>query len=75
MSARNIDEIVLVSDQEMRHAMQLLFEGTKRVCEPACAASTAALIGPLQERCQGKKVGVILCGSNIDFEQFSLLVR
>ena len=68
--AKYIDEIVLISDDEMRLAMRLLFEDLKIVCEPACAASTATLIGPLKDKCKDKKVGVILCGSNIDLKTF-----
>jgi threonine dehydratase len=69
-----IDEIVLVSDDDLRDAMKILFEDVKLACEPACAASTAALIGPLKEKCRGKKTGVILCGSNIDYESFKTIL-
>ena len=65
-----IDEIVLVSDDEIRHAMKILAEELNLICEPACAAATAALIGPLKEKTKGTKVGVILCGSNIDLITF-----
>lgn len=68
--AKYIDEIVLISDNDMRKAMKILFEDLKIACEPACAASTAALLGPLKEKCQRLKTGVILCGSNIDFATF-----
>ncbi|MGH8161531.1 MAG: threonine/serine dehydratase, partial [Gammaproteobacteria bacterium] len=30
----------------------------------------AALCGPLRERLAGKRVGVIVCGTNIDLETF-----
>jgi len=38
--------------------------------EPACAASTAALLGPLRERLRGKTVVLLFCGSNIDWATF-----
>lgn len=70
-----IDEIVLVSDDELRQSMKLLFEECKLACEAACAASTAAYFGPLKEKCAGKKTGLILCGSNIDVKTFlSILI-
>ena len=72
--AEYVDEIVLVSDDNIRDAMKILFEDVKMVCEPACAASTAALIGPLKDKCSGKKVGVLLCGSNIDYETFQTIL-
>ena len=51
--------------------MGLLFSGMKLAVEPAGAAATAALVGPLRERLRGKRVGVIICGANIDFATFA----
>jgi threonine dehydratase len=48
--------------------MRLLFNELKLAVEPACAVATAAALGPLRERIRGKRVGVLLCGSNTDFE-------
>jgi threonine dehydratase len=42
--------------------------------EPAGAATTAALVGPLREELAGKRVGLIVCGTNIDTETFGRLV-
>jgi threonine dehydratase len=47
--------------------MALLFTELKLAVEPACAVATAAALGPLRERIKGKRVGVLLCGSNTDF--------
>lgn len=69
-----LDDIVLVSDDELKASMRLLFHSLKLAPEPACAASTAALLGPLKERLRGKRVGLILCGSNIGLETFSELL-
>lgn len=68
---RFIDELVKISDSEMQRAMGLLFADMKLAVEPAGAAATAALCGPLRERLAGKRVGVILCGSNIDLATFA----
>jgi threonine dehydratase len=51
--------------------MGLLFLEIKLAVEPAGAAATAALLGPLRARLQGKRVGIIVCGANIDFATFS----
>ena len=67
----NVDDIVLVDDAALRRAMGLLFQEMKLAVEPAGAAATAALLGPLRERLQGKRVGVIVCGANIDFATFA----
>ena len=67
-------EIVLVGDGQLKEAMRYLFHGMKLAVEPAGAATTAGLLGPLKEKVRGKKVGIIACGSNIDIEDFHNLV-
>jgi threonine dehydratase len=62
-----VDELVMISDDEMRVAMGRLFRDMKMAVEPACVASTAALLGPLRNRLGGKKVVLVFCGSNIDW--------
>jgi threonine dehydratase len=71
---RALDDLVLVSDEELRRAMGLLFRGVKLAVEPAGAAATAALLGPLRERLRGRRVGAIVCGTNIDPATFARLV-
>ena len=63
---RFLDDLVLVDDDELCQALALIFQGGKLAVEPAGAASTAALLGPLRERLAGKRVGLIVCGTNID---------
>jgi threonine dehydratase len=62
----HVDELCMITDDQIRAAMKLLLEQAKLAVEPAGAAATAALWGPLHERLRGKRVGVIVCGSNID---------
>ncbi|MEA3185457.1 MAG: threonine dehydratase, partial [Ilumatobacteraceae bacterium] len=66
-----VDEVVLVDDEQIRDAMRLLFRSAKLAVEPAGAAALAALMYPLAERLQGKSVGLIVCGANIDAQTFS----
>jgi threonine dehydratase len=47
--------------------MGFLYQHMQIAVEPACAASTAALMGPLRERLAGQRVVVLFCGSNIDW--------
>lgn len=46
-----VDELVLVSDEEIRQAMALLFRSMKLAVEPAGATATAALWGPYMNVC------------------------
>jgi threonine dehydratase len=66
-----VDELVLVNDDDLRRNMARLFYGVKLAVEPAGAAATAALCGPLRERLRGKRVGIIVCGTNIDINTFA----
>ncbi|MGH6719820.1 MAG: pyridoxal-phosphate dependent enzyme [Alphaproteobacteria bacterium] len=63
---RFLDDDVLVDDDALRRAMALLFDEAKLAVEPAGAAATAALLGPLRARLAGRRTVVIVCGSNID---------
>ncbi|HKA03916.1 MAG TPA: pyridoxal-phosphate dependent enzyme [Acidimicrobiales bacterium] len=67
---RFVDDLVLVDDDALRRAMLLLFNSAKLAVEPAGAAAAAALCGPLQARLRGKRVGLIVCGANIDAATF-----
>jgi threonine dehydratase len=71
----NIDELVKVDDHQICRAMAVLFRDVKLAVEPAGAAALAALMGPLKDRLAGKRVGVLVCGSNIDAESFIRFVK
>jgi threonine dehydratase len=67
---RHVDELALVSDVDMCEAMGLLFREMKLAVEPAGAAATTALLGPLREKLLGRRVALVVCGTNIDRETF-----
>ena len=72
---RGIDRVRTIADSlgdlELRKSMGFLFQRMKFAVEPACAASTATLTGPLREELAGKRVVLVFCGSNIDWATFS----
>ncbi len=70
-----VDKIVLVSDDEICASMVILQEEAKLAIEPAAAACLAAILGPLKEMVQGKNVGLVMCGANIDSQSYSKLLR
>ncbi len=74
VARENVTGMVTVSDDEMRAAMRLLFDGCRLVAEPACAASLAGLVGPLRAACEGRRVGIIACGSNISIPRYQALL-
>lgn len=60
-----VDDIMLVGERRLEEAVSLLLQIEKTVVEGAGAAGLAALLSE-PERFKGKKVGIILCGGNID---------
>ena len=60
-----VDDIVLVSEADLEEAVALLLQIEKTVVEGAGAAGLAAVLAH-RERFLGKKVGLVLCGGNID---------
>lgn len=69
-----VDDVVLVDDGQMREAMRLLFRSGKLVVEPAGAAALAALMFPLRGRLDGRRVGIVVCGGNIDHGTYARLL-
>ena len=62
---RLLDEIVLVDEAALESAVALLLQIEKTVVEGAGAAGLAAVLAH-RELFAGRKVGVVLCGGNID---------
>ncbi|MGD8216656.1 threonine dehydratase [Pseudomonas thivervalensis] len=65
--------IVAVSDAEIAEAMRVYYTDTHNLAEGAGAAALAALMQE-REAMQGKKVGVILSGGNIDRPVYARLI-
>ena len=68
---RFVDDVVTVTDDDLCASMARLFDGVKLAVEPAGAAATAAVWGPLRARLQNKRVGILICGANIDPQTFT----
>jgi threonine dehydratase len=66
--------ILTVSDLELRVAMAVLFARMKLAVEPGAAAGFAALLAGKVAEAQGKRIGVVLSGGNVDPEAFGRLV-
>lgn len=61
-------EVCTVRDEQVIGAMRYVFETLKLVVEPAAATGIAALLaGQVQPK--GQRVGVVLCGGNVDVRQ------
>lgn len=62
---KHVDEILLVGEAQLEGAVSLLLQIEKTVVEGAGAAGLAALLAN-RDKFVGEKVGLVLCGGNID---------
>lgn len=62
---RLVDDILLVDEGDIEQAIVMLLEVEKTLVEGAGAAGLAALL-KFPERFAGKRIGLVLCGGNID---------
>ncbi len=69
-----LDDIVLVSERELEDAILLLLQIEKTLVEGAGAAGLAALLRG-RERFRGKRVGLLLCGGNIDLMSMAAIIQ
>ena len=78
MMLGEVDEVVEVDDAEVARAMKALYVDTHNVSEGAGAASLAAAMQWAHERpsgLAGQRVGLTLCGANVDHEVFAAVLR
>jgi threonine dehydratase len=70
---RHVDEIVTVSDAQLVATMKFFAERMKMVVEPTgCLAAAAALHGVVP--IQGKRVGILISGGNVDLATFAQMI-
>ncbi|MGE5272192.1 MAG: threonine ammonia-lyase [Verrucomicrobiota bacterium] len=72
--AAKVDRVVLVSDEEIEHAFRFLYGRAKLACEPAGAASTAALLSGKVQLEPGERVVAVVSGGNTAAETASAIL-
>lgn len=71
---RDVDDLVLVTDDEIVAALRLILERTKLLVEPAGAAAVAALMTGKAAVPHGARTVAVLSGGNIDSERLKVLL-
>jgi threonine dehydratase len=66
----NVARIVEVTDAEIAEAMRIYYEDTHNLAEGAGAAALAAAVREKSEH-EGKRIGIILTGGNVDRELYN----
>ncbi|MFS2006600.1 threo-3-hydroxy-L-aspartate ammonia-lyase [Duganella sp. CT11-25] len=70
---RDVDDIVTVSDEQLRAEMRFFAARMKIVVEPTGCLGLAAARA-MKDQLQGKRVGVIISGGNVDIERYAALL-
>lgn len=65
----HVADILLVSEDEIKAALRLVYERMKIIIEPSCAVPLAAVLKNA-DLFKGKKVSIILTGGNVDLSKF-----
>lgn len=69
----NVKEVITVSDDQIKEAMRLIWEKLKVIVEPSGAVPFAAVLKS-RDKFEGKKIGIIFSGGNVDLERaFNLM--
>ena len=64
----HVQEIIRVSEEEIKEALKLIWERMKIVVEPSSAVALAAVLKEKQ-RFKNKKIGIIISGGNVDLKK------
>ena len=68
-----VDDVVLVSEDGLVHAMKMMFDRAGLVIEPAGIAGVAAVLE--HQHLRSERLATILCGSNLTSEQINTWLR
>jgi len=69
----HLNDFILVSEEEMAQAILLIMELIRNMAEDAGAAPLAAAL-KMKQRIKGRKVALVLTGSNISMERLRQLL-
>ncbi|MYN38268.1 threo-3-hydroxy-L-aspartate ammonia-lyase [Duganella sp. FT109W] len=70
---RDVDDILTASDEQLRADMRFFAERMKMVVEPTGALGLAAARA-MKAQLQGKRVGIIISGGNVDIARYAELL-
>jgi threonine dehydratase len=66
IARQNVDHVALVPDDAIVAAQRLLWDRLRIAAEPGGAAALAALVSGRYQPRADEKIGVLLCGANVD---------
>ncbi len=69
--SKTVDHVALVADAAIRDAQRLLWRDYRIASEPGGAAALAALISGAYKPRSGERIGVLLCGANVELQKLA----
>jgi threonine dehydratase len=69
-----LDDVILVSDEQMRQAVKTIFVSTGQIAELSGAAATAGAF-KIKDQLNGKNVALMVTGGNIQPDQLASILR
>jgi threonine dehydratase len=72
IAQKHIEKVILVRDEEITQAQEVLWTLLRVVTEPGGAAAFAPLLARRYQPAPGERVGVLLCGANTTAVNFAL---
>jgi threonine dehydratase len=70
IAQRSVNSVILVSDDDIRQAQQILWDSVRLVVEPGGAAAFAVLTSGKYVPAYAERIAVILCGGNTNAVNF-----
>jgi threonine dehydratase len=71
----SVDHVALVADTAIRDAQRLLWRDYRIASEPGGAAALAALMSGTYMPSSGERIGVLLCGANVELQKLAELMH
>ena len=72
---KTVDHVALVTDSAIRDAQRVLWRDYRIASEPGGAAALAALMSGAYMPSSGERLGVLLCGANVELQKLAELVH
>ena len=69
-----IDQTILVTEDEIKKAMELYYDNKNQIIEGAAGVAIATFL-KIKNHFSEKKIGIIICGGNIDQKSFLSLIN
>ena len=66
-----VDHVALVADDAITAAQRMLWRDFRMAVEPGGAAALAALVSRAYQPRSGERVGILLCGANVDLHKLA----